>query len=145
MTHLPLASHALALGGVLTFAAALAHLACIAIGAPAYRFMGAGEAMAQAAAAGRMAPTLVTLSISLVLLVWSAYALSGAGLLRGLPLAKPILVVICAVFLLRAFAFPLLKPAFPDNSTTFWLDSSAVCLLLGALYLYGILGRWKAL
>ena len=39
-------SPALIAGGTLTAIAAVAHLACIFLGAPAYRFMGAGERMA---------------------------------------------------------------------------------------------------
>lgn len=145
MSTLPFASEVLALGGIVTFAAALAHLACVLIGAPAYRLMGAGEEMAQAALAGNIRPTIVTLVITLVLTVWGAFALSGAGLLPALPFTRLILVAICGVFLLRAFAFPLLRPAFPENSTTFWFVSSGLCLLIGGLYLYGIIGLWALL
>lgn len=101
--------------------------------------------MAQAATAGSIQAAAVTFAIALVLAVWSAYALSGAGLVRALPFAKVILVAICAVFLLRAFAFPLLKQFIPENSNTFWLVSSGICFLIGSLYLYGIIGSWKTL
>jgi hypothetical protein len=134
---------ALIAAGTLTAIAALAHLACIALGAPAYRFMGAGERMARAAEAGKLRPTLVTLAITLVLIVWSLLALSAAGLLVALPGTGIALVVICAVLLLRAFAFPLLKPLFPDNSATFWVVSSGICLVLGLLYAIGAVSFWS--
>lgn len=130
-------SQALVLGGALTAAAALAHLACIAIGAPAYRFMGAGEGMARAVEAGRKQPALVTAAIAAVLLVWALYAFSGAGLIGELPLTGLALPAISMVYLGRALAFPLLRPVFPGNSLTFWLVSSGICLVLGCLYAVG--------
>jgi hypothetical protein len=138
-------SHALVIGAALSAAAAVAHLACIAIGPAAYRAMGAGERMARAAQAGRLRPTLVTLAISGMLLLWSAYALSGAGVIAPLPLTNTALPLICAIYLLRSVAFPLLKPAFPDNSPTFWLVSSSICGAIGLLHAYGLLSLWKIL
>lgn len=138
-------TQALLIGGLLSAAAAVAHLACIAIGAPAYRFMGAGEKMARAAEAGKLQATLVTLAVAGILFIWAAYALSGAGLIDRLPFAKLVLPAISAVYLGRALAFPLLKPAFPENSQTFWLVSSGICLVVGLLHLYGVISLWSAL
>jgi hypothetical protein len=135
-------SKALAVAGVLTVFASMAHLACIVLGARAYRFMGAGERMARAAEAGKWKPTLVTLAIATVLLVWASYAFSGAGIVPPLPLTELALALIALVFLLRALAFPLLKSAFPGNSTAFWLVSSSICLVLGALYVTGFMALW---
>src|SRR5215468_9695765 len=55
-------AQALVLGGTLSAAASVAHLACIALGAPAYRFMGASGRMARAVEAGGTRPTLITLT-----------------------------------------------------------------------------------
>lgn len=134
-----LGTQALALGGVLSAIAALAHLACIALGGRAYRFMGAGERMARAAEAGRLAPTLVTAAIAGMLLVWAVYAFSGAGLAPPLPFTRLVLALISAAYLVRALAFPLLKPMFPGNSATFWRVSSGICLVLGLLHAAGVL------
>ena len=126
-------------------AAAVAHLACIAIGAPAYRIMGAGERTARAVEAGKVCPTLFTLSISGVLLVWAAYALGSAGVIQPLPFTGLVLPAICMVYLGRAVSFPLLRSSFPENSQKFWLISSGICLVMGLAYLYGILSAWHAL
>ncbi|MBN8506193.1 MAG: hypothetical protein J0L58_17140 [Burkholderiales bacterium] len=142
---LPSSTDALLLGGTLSAAAALAHLACIALGAPAYRWMGAGESMARAVEAGRWQPHAMTLGIAAVLAVWSAYAFAAAGRLPALPLMKPALVAISTVYLLRGLAFPLLMPRFPGNSLGFWLVSSGICLLIGLLYGWGTADRWSAL
>jgi hypothetical protein len=142
---LSVGAQALVLGALLSAAAAAAHLACIAVGARAYCFMGAGKRMARAVEAGELRPTLVTLAISGVLLIWAAYALSGAGVIGHLPLTRPALVAICAVYLGRAVAFPLLKPVFPDNSATFWWVSSSICLFIGLVHVYGVVALWQAL
>jgi len=123
----------------------LAHLACIAVGPPAYRLMGAGERMARAVEAGRLRPMLITLGVAAMLSVGSAYAFSAAGYLGSLPLTRPVLVAISTVFLIRATCFPMLKRAFPENSTTFWWVSSGICLAVGALYAWGTALTWSRL
>lgn len=122
------------------FAAALAHLGCIMFGGDWYRFFGAGEHMARMAEQGLWYPTLVTSFIVAMLVVWGCYALSGAGVIRRLPLTKLALVLISGVFLLRGVAFVGLMPMFPENSLTFWLVSSAICLLIGGLF---AVGTWQ--
>lgn len=136
---------ALILAGVLSALAAVAHLACIALGAPAFRFLGAGERMARAIEAGSIRPVLVTLGIAAILSVWAAYAFSGAGVIGALPFAKLVLPAVTAVFLARGVSFPLLKPLFPENSTTFWRVSSGICLVIGALYAAGTAAVWARL
>lgn len=136
---------ALLAGAFFSAAAALAHLACIVIGAPAYRFMGAGERMARAVEAGRLRPTLVTLALTGVLLVWAVFALSGAGVVGPLPLTKFALLAISMVYLGRAVAFPLLRPRFPENSNTFWWVSSGICGLIGLVHAYGTVWLWRTL
>jgi hypothetical protein len=138
-------STALIAGAVLSTLAAAGHLACVVFGPKAYRFMGAGERMARAVEAGKLRPTLVTLALAAMLLAWAAYALSGAGLIAPLPLTRLALLAITAVYLGRALAFPLLRPAFPENSTTFWLVSSGVCLVIGSVHAFGLASRWAAL
>lgn len=136
-------AQALIVGGSLTAVAGMAHLACIFIGAGAYRFMGAGEHMARAAQVGSLKPTLVTVAIAALLLVWAAYAFSGAGVIVQLPFTRWVLPAVCAVYLARAAGFPLLRRRFPGNSTSFWLWSSGICLLLGLLYGFGSLYVWS--
>ena len=121
------------------------HIACIVLGAPAYRFMGAGEKLARASEAGKLQPTLITLAIAGILFIWAAYAFAGAGIIGSLPLVKLALPAISVVYLGRAVAFPLLKPAFPENSQTFWLASSGICLVVGLVHVYGIISLWPTL
>lgn len=131
--------------GILNFAAALLHLACI-VGGPAwYRFMDAGERMARLAEAGSFRPALITIGIATILVVWSAYAFSGAGLLPRLPLLKFALLTICGVYALRAAALPLMLTHMSDRGTTFLYTSSAIVLVFALVHGIGIWLIWESL
>lgn len=132
----------LQIAGMLTILAALVHVGCIVFGGDWYRFLGAGEQMAQLAESGHPYPTIVTSVISAVLLLWASYAFSGAGLIIKLPLVRLGLILISTLFLARALGFYFIMPAFPDNSLTFWLISSGICLILGLTYALGLKQRW---
>lgn len=123
----------------------LAHAGCILFGAAWYRFFGAGEQMVQLAEQGHWYPAVVTLVITLILLVWACYALSGAGAIRRLPLTRLALVLISSILLLRGLAFVWLMPLFPENSLLFRLISSLICLLMGTLFAVGSWQQWLKL
>jgi hypothetical protein len=140
----------LLVAAVLSFVASLLHLAIIFGGSNWYRFFGAGEGMAKLAESGSSQPTIITLCIAGVLGVWGLYALSGAGVISKLPLLKPALILITFVYLLRGLAGLILPfitnhPAIAQNSLTFWLVSSTICLAFGLFYLFGIINSWQRL
>jgi hypothetical protein len=136
--------------------AALLHLACIFVGAPMYRAMGAGPAMAAMAQAGHWYPAVVTAAIAAALVGCSAFALAGAGALPQPPLLKLVLALIAAVFIARGF---MAVPAFlagrngagslyvmgAGGPIAFWYWSSAISFGLGALHLLGLAGAWSRL
>jgi hypothetical protein len=129
----------------LSAVAALLHVGIIFGGAPWYRFFGAGERMASAAAAGRAYPTIVTSGIAALLGTWAAYALAGAGVIAPLPWMKAALALITAVYLLRGFAIvPLLLFARP-KATPFLIWSSLICIGYGAVHLAGVAQAWDRL
>lgn len=132
-------------GGGLSIIAALAHLACIFGGPEWYRFFGAGEAMARAAGRGEWMPALVTLGIATMLLVWAAYALSGAGWLPRLPLLRTGLVLITTVYVLRALAFVPLNLVTRNYSDGFAIISSLIVAIYGAVYAIGTIKAWPHL
>ncbi|HEY8616230.1 hypothetical protein [Phenylobacterium sp.] len=133
----------LVLGGALSALAAAVHVAVIFGGPDWYRFFGAGEGMAHAAARGSWRPAAITAGIALVLAAWSAYAFSGAGLIPRLPLLRTALVLISTVYLLRGL---LLFPALlfrPTDAFAVW--SSAIVLAYGCVYALGTWTAWPAL
>lgn len=131
--------------GWLSVLAALLHIACIFGGPDWYRFFGAGEGMARAAGRGDLRPTVITLGIAAVLLIWAAYAFSGAGSLPRLPLLRTGLVVITAIYLLRALLFVPLHVWRPQHSDAFAIWSSLIVLVYSALYAVGTFKAWHFL
>lgn len=138
-------NRALIVAAALNALAAMAHVGCVVFGASWYRFLGAGEGIARMAEAGHRYPTLMALSIAMLLFIWSAYALSGAGVIRSLPLRKTALCIITAIYLLRGLGFAAIMPLFPGNGITFWLISSGICLLFGLVHLVGLRQVWARL
>lgn len=137
-------------GGVLTGAASLLHLGIIAGGPDWYRFFGAGERMARMAERGSPYPAVVTAGIATVLAVWMLYALSGAGVIRRLPLLRTALVLIAAVYLGRGvLGIPLVLLGEDPYARqlkarmTFMIVTSAICIALGLCYAAGAAWLWK--
>ena len=132
--------------GALSSVAAMLHLAIIAGGSEWYRFFGAGEPLARAAARGSPIPALYTVGIACLLGIAAAYAFAGAGLIRRPPLLRTGLIVISAVFLARGLV--VLSPSAmgrPDLSHSFMLYSSLIVLLLGLTYAVGTWQAWHQL
>ena len=121
--------------------AAVLHLAVIAGGPDWYRFFGAGEAMAQAAERGSVMPALITLGIAIILGIWAAYAFSGAGLIRRLPLLRMGLVTISFIYLARGLAPAPVLLVRPSLLSAFDLWSSITVLVYGLAY---TIGTWRA-
>jgi hypothetical protein len=135
----------LIVGGSLSVVAALLHIACIFGGPDWYRFFGAGEGMARAAAQGLWRPALITLAIAAVLLLWATFAFSGAGLLPRLPLLRAGLVAITAIYLLRGLVFVPLNLWRPQHTDSFAIWSSLIVLVYGAIYAVGTVKAWRFL
>lgn len=132
-------------GAVLSGIAALLHVLIVWCGASWYRFFGAGEGMASAAAAGQLYPAVVTLCIALVLSAWAAYALAGAGVLTALPRQKAALVAITAIYLVRGLAILPLLVFVNQQATPFLVWSSLICLGYGIVHLIGVAQAWTRL
>jgi hypothetical protein len=127
-----------------TAGAALLHVGIILGGPEWYRFFGAGERMAWLAARGSPVPAVITAGIAAVLGVWALYALSGAGTIRRLPLLRPALAAIAAIYLARGvLGVPLVLLADDPYAAqlrarmTFMVVSSAICIGLGLCYAAG--------
>ncbi len=129
----------------LSAVAAALHVGIIIGGPSWYRFFGAGERLASAAAAGRWFPAIVTLGIAAVLASWSAYALSGAGVIGPLPWLKAALVCITAVYVVRGLAFVPFLLGDRSKLTPFVIWSSLICLGFGLVHLFGLVQVWRTL
>lgn len=132
-------------GAFLSFFAGILHVGCIIFGASWYRFLGAGEEMAVLAEQGSLVPSVITLCIALLLFLFSAYALSGAGVIAKLPLLRSVLVFITSIYLIRGLGgmFFLLYPGLDSAVFVFW--SSIICIFYGGFYLTGLKQQWRTL
>ena len=135
----------LAAGGILSLGAALLHVAIIIGGPSWYRFFGAGEEIARMAEQGRWRPAIITALIAICLAVCALYAFSGAGLVPPLPLLGAVLFVITAIYTLRGLAYPVFKILNSEFATPFFLWSSIVCLIFGAVHGIGLAQIWPDL
>ncbi len=136
----------LVVGGWLSLAASVVHLATIVGGPDWYRFFGAGEPIARAAERGSWVPAIMAFTIATILAIWAAYAFAGAGLIRRLPLMRTALVAISAVYLARGLML-FYPPALGRNdlSPTFVIWSSSIVLALGIAYAVGTWRAWPTL
>ena len=130
---------------VMSAVASALHVACIAGGPSWYRFLGAGERMAQMAEQGSWRPAVITAFIAAVLAGWAVYASSGAGLIGRLPLLRAGLIAIAAILLARAAAgaFPGLWR--PDLSLAFKTWSSVTVCVMGLTFAIGTAKAWPHL
>ncbi len=139
---MPVSNPFLVAGAAGCFGAAALHFACLVASPSLFMVLGAGPVMARMAERGHWYPYTAAAVIGGILTVAAMYALSGAGIIRALPLLRPVLAVTAMVFLVRAVAFPWLKPFFPGNSTGFWLLSSGICLAIGLMFATGLWRMW---
>lgn len=135
----------LVIGALLSASAAVLHLLIIVGGPNWYRFFGAGERLAVAAANGHYYPALITSGIAVVLSLWSIYALAGAGAIRRLPLLRTVLVGVTTIYVIRGIAFVPAVMATGGHVSAFAFWSSAICLAFGIVHLVGLIQRWPAL
>ncbi|MEJ7576313.1 MAG: hypothetical protein WKF74_04845 [Pyrinomonadaceae bacterium] len=138
----------LKLGGILSFAIALLHLIIIFVGAPAYRYFGAGEDMAMAAESGSAFPAVLTLVLVIIFAIWGLYALSGTGVIRRLPLIRIALILIGAIYTLRGVA--VFQQIFQIVASSAQVEAreivfSLVSLGIGLAYLIGTVKNWRIL
>lgn len=132
----------LVLAGIANLALVFLHVEIIYLGAPAYRYFGAGEGMAALAEAGSFLPALLTAIIALLLAGFAAYAFSGAGMIRPLPYLRIGLWAIGGIFTLRGLAIflQLGSWAMGDPEPTREFLFSLTSLALGLLYVAGVRG-----
>lgn len=127
-------------GGILSFAVALLHIVIIFIGAPAYRYFGAGEDMATAAESGSAFPAVLTLVLAVIFAIWGFYGLSGAGVIQRLPFLKIVLILIGVIYTLRGLA--VFQQLFQIATSSLAVAPreivfSVVSLIIGLAYLIG--------
>jgi hypothetical protein len=134
--------------GTLSAGIALLHVVIIFVGAPAYRYFGAGEQMARQAEAGSLSPALLTAVVTVFFALFAFYAFAAGQARPRPPLLRTGLITIGSIYTLRGLLLApqlsaYLSPASPIPPRD--LVFSGVSLAIGLLYLLGTWRAWPAL
>lgn len=127
--------------GAALIVGALLHIASIFGGPDWYAFLGAPDGLVAMVNAGSLRPAISCIAIATVLLVCSAYAYSGAGVIRKLPGLRVVLAIIAAGMIIRGITFIPIAAWQPhllsgicgkcQSVNAFLLTTSAICLTVG--------------
>ena len=131
----------LQLGGVVMLGAAMLHVIALFSGPGLVAALGAPPNIVESAMQGTWLAPVVISAIAILLFLVGFSALSTAGNIRPLPLARPLLYATSAVLLLRAAALPVilaLAPAARAQLSLFEVMTGILCFVLGALFWIGL-------
>jgi hypothetical protein len=139
---------ALLLAAGCSLAIALLHAVIPFIGPKAYRFFGGFNQANTVEAGAAPRAALITLSLAAIFAVWGFYALSGAKVLRRLPLLRLGLLAIGGIYTLRGLQLILeiiasLQGKMREPQYFMWF--SVVSLVVGIFYLVGTALAWSDL
>lgn len=129
---------------ICSFSIAFLHVAVMIGGGEWYVFFGAGQEMARLDESGSWYPKIVTSLIAIIFSIWGYYALSAAGMIKKLPFLRTVIFSISGILILRGISglilpFTSTHPFILQNSLLFWIITSTISLILGALFLMGLL------
>lgn len=116
---------------LLAFFTALAHLSCIVLGPECYRAQMAPESLIELSKSAPWRAAFETTLVSLLFVATAVYCLSGAAVIRKLPLLKQAIITISVICTLRGIATVPLSIFFPEQITTFSLVAGALWFLAG--------------
>ncbi len=124
-------------GGILSALISLLHVV-LALKPGLYSYIGPTREIPMSATVASIASAV----LALIFAVWSAYAFSGAGLIGALPLLRPALIVIGAIYILRSlFIFTEVRMVLNEGYPFRFVIFSTISLVTGLLYLIGILRK----
>lgn len=137
----------LILAAICQFTAAALHLCVIWWGPEGYRFFGAGEKMAEMAEKGALYPHILASIIALILASWGMIFLVLGGYMPLNGFTSQFADYfdwagwgISAIYLIRGGGYLLVAPFIPFLRSDFMLWSSLICLAIGGICIFAMLG-----
>jgi len=130
----------LLIAGVIILIIAVIHIGAIFVGPAAFDYLDAPQLGDYMRKGMYLFPIALTLCVTTAFLVFAAYALSGAGIIRPLPKLRSGLLIIGSIFSLRGLAviwFIYLVLIDSPESIPREIGFSTVSLVLGILILLG--------
>lgn len=135
--------------GLAACAGSVLHIAILFGGPDWYAFFGAPSGLVEMARVGNLRAPVSCVVIAALLVVLAAYAFSGAGVIRRLPLLRTSLALMAGVLILRGVLFiPMIlwRPGSLSricdcrSVDSFVVMTSLLCLAMGIGYAMGALG-----
>ena len=116
---------------------ALAHLSCLYFGPKCYQVQMAPQVIVQSAIEGTWLAPIGTIIISIIFFLCAAYALSGAGMIKKIPLLSLGIYSISIVCFLRVLIVLLFFIRYPETTTTSAIVAEIVWFAVGLLFFLG--------
>ncbi|GGY68710.1 hypothetical protein GCM10011613_11240 [Cellvibrio zantedeschiae] len=128
-------------GGTIAGLAAIWHLLMIVGGPEWYAFARAPQYIVESAKAKTFVAPLGAVAIAILMFTCTAYAFSGAGLIRKIPLLKSALTTVALICLVRGL---YISPLFYSvKKLGVWhLTASAVWFFVGVCFLIGTINQF---
>jgi hypothetical protein len=127
----------LVLAAFIAIGTAVAHLSCIFLGPECYAAQMAPPQVIESAKNGTYLAPVGTVFASALFVVLGLYALSGAGIIRKLPLLKYAVYAVAALCIIRGILPLQLWLRHPDKVNDIIFYTGIVWLVTGLLFLFG--------
>ena len=127
----------LVIAAAIAFLTALAHLSCIYFGPQCYEIQMAPPDIVESARAGTLLAPVGTILVAMIFVVLGCYALSGAKLMRELPLLKFGVYTIAVICIIRGILPLQLWLRHPEKVNAAVLLAGFIWLGVGLCYLLG--------
>lgn len=127
----------LVLAAFIAMATAIAHMSCIFLGPECYSAQMAPSIIVESAINGTYLAPVGTVIASSIFAVLGLYALSGAGVIRKLPLLKYVIYVVATLCIIRGILPLQLWLRHPDKVNDIVFYTGIVWFLTGLLFLFG--------
>ncbi len=128
---------ALILAALISAITAIAHLSCIYLGPSCYKAQMAPQQILQSAIDETWLAPISTAMVSSLFLVCTIYALSGAGIIRKLPLLRLFTYSIATLCIFRGTAIFPLSFLYPTVLSTSNILVGATWFVSGLLFFFG--------
>ena len=116
---------------------ALSHMSCIVLGPECYRAQMAPEALIELSKSAPWRAALETTLVSLLFVATAIFCLSGARVIRKVPMLKPAIITISVICSLRGIATLPLSLLFPEQVTAFSIIAGILWFLAGIFCITG--------
>jgi hypothetical protein len=134
----------LIVAALISVSTAVAHMSCIFLGPECFSAQMAPPQVVESARNGTWLAPIGTIFISAIFLIFGLYALSGAGIVRALPLLKLGIYTIATLCIIRGVLPLQLWVRYPEKVNTIVFYTGITWLVTGLLFLFGYLHVQKS-